>query len=184
MANELAALPDSIAAGTTCSYRKSFADYPASAGWGFTLYLAGASVTAIPAAVDGDDFVVTLASGDLTSDFLPGLYKWAERVNLAGAVYEVASGVVNILPDLSQATDGSAQQWLERAIAALKAHIEGRLPSGMESYQIAGRLVSKIPIIEAVKLLTSFEAQLAAEEDPSRVSRPLLVRFTETGFTS
>jgi hypothetical protein len=134
--------------------------------------------------VDGDDFVVTLAAGDLTSDFLPGLYQWSERVDLAGAVYEVASGVVTVLPDLSQATDGSAQEWLEPAIVALKAHIAGRLPSGMESYQIAGRLVSKIPILEAAKLLSGFEAQLAATADPTSVSRPLLVRFTPTGYTS
>lgn len=184
MSNELKALPDSIAAGTTVSYRKSFADYPASAGWGLTLYLAGASVTAIAAAVDGDDFVVTLAAGDLTGDFDAGHYKWAERVDLSGAVHEVASGVVSILPDLSQATDGSAQEWMERAIVALKAHIEGRLPAGLESYQIVGRLVSKIPIEEAVRLLASFESKLAAAEDPTSISRTVLIDFTPTGYST
>ena len=33
MAQELSALPESFAAGTTVKYRKRFNDYPASAGW-------------------------------------------------------------------------------------------------------------------------------------------------------
>ena len=62
MAQELSALPESFAAGTTVNYRKRFSDYPASAGWTLKLHLAGASVMAKTAAADGDDFVVTIAA--------------------------------------------------------------------------------------------------------------------------
>lgn len=183
MASELSALPESFAAGTTVRYRKRFSDYPAGGGWALKLHLAGASVLSKTAVPDGDDFVLTLAAADTDAEVAPGLYKWVERVsNPDGEVYEVASGVVTILPNLATAWAGKEQEWLERAIAALKAHIEGRLPAGMESYQIAGRVVSKMPVKEAVDLLTSLEARLARRGNPDLVARPVLVSFTGPGF--
>lgn len=182
MAQELSAIPESFAAGTTVRYRRRLSDYPAGSGWTLRLHLAGASVLAKTAAADGDDFVVTLAAEDTAGAFTPGLYKWVERVSKDGEVYEVASGTVTVLPNLAEATEGSEQEWVERAIAALKAHIEGRLPAGMESYQIAGRAVSKIPVKEAVALLATFESRLARLKNADFVTRQILVSFTPLGF--
>ena len=183
MAQELSALPESFAAGTTVKYRRRLSDYPASAGWTLKLHLAGASVLAKTAAVDGDDFLVTIEANDTDGDFAAGLYKWVERVsNAGGEVYEVGRGTVTVLSNLAEASEGSEQEWVERAIAALKAHIEGRLPAGMESYQIAGRVVAKMPIKEAVALLATFESRLARLKSPDFVTRPVLVSFTKPGF--
>ena len=188
MTTELTALPESFAAGTTVTYRRQLSDYPASGGWTLKLYLAGASTLEKAAAADGDDHIVTLAAADTSGSFAAGLYKWAERVSHTdGRVYEVASGVVTVLPDLTTATDGGQQEWLERAITAheptnLVVPHEGRLPAGMESYQIAGRAVSKIPVKEAVDLLTSLESRLARLANPDAVTRQVLVSFSETGF--
>ena len=101
---------------------------------------------------------------------------------IAGEVYEVGRGSVTILPNLAEASEGSEQEWIERAIAMLRAHIEGRLPAGMESYQIAGRVVAKMPIREAVSLLSSLESRLAGLQKPGFVTRPVLVSFTKPGF--
>ena len=183
MAPELSALPESFSAGTTVRYRRSLSEYPAGAGWTLKLHLAGASVLARTAVADSDDFIVTIAAGDTAGGFAAGLYKWVERVsNEGGEVYEVASGVVTILPNLAEASEGSEQEWLERAIAALKAQIEGRLPAGMESYQLAGRVVSKMPVKEAVDLLATLESRLARVSNPGFVTRPVLVSFTGPGF--
>ena len=183
MAQELTNLPDQFAAGTTVSYRRRLADYPASAGWTLRLHLAGASVLAKTAATDGDDFLVTIEATDTEGDFTAGLYKWVERVSSAGGeVYEVGRGTVSVLPNLAEATEGSEQEWIERAIAMLRAHIEGRLPAGMESYQVAGRVVAKMPIKEAVSLLSSLESRLAGLQNPGFVTRPVLVSFTKPGF--
>jgi len=183
MALELTALPESFPAGTTVRYRRRLADYPASAGWTLKLHLAGASVLAKTAAPDGDSFVVTLEAADTEGGFAPGLYKWVERVTSAtGEVYEIGRGTVTVLPNLAEAAEGSEQEWIERAIAALRAHIEGRLPAGMESYQIAGRAVSKMPIKEAVALLATLESRLARLRNPEFVTRPVLVSFTGPGF--
>lgn len=183
MALGLANLPDQFAAGTTVCYRRRFGDFPASAGWTLRLHLAGASVLAVTAATDGDEFVVTIAATDTDGDFAPGLYKWVERVTGAGGeVYEVGRGAVTVLPNLAEASAGSEQEWIERAIAMLRAHIEGRLPAGMESYQIAGRVVAKMPIKEAVSLLSSLESRLAGLQNTGSFTRPVLVSFTGPGF--
>jgi len=183
MAQELSTLPAQFAAGTTVCYRRRLADYPVSGGWTLRLHLAGASVLAITATTDGDDFIVTIAADDTASGFSPGLYKWVERVTGAGGeVYEVATGSVTVLPNLAEATEGSEQEWIERAVATLRAHVEDRLPAGMESYQIAGRVVAKMPVKEAVGLLTSLESRLANLKNPDFVTRPVLVSFTGPGF--
>jgi hypothetical protein len=183
MALELANLPDQFAAGTTVCYRRRLTAYPATAGWTLRLHLAGASVLAVTAVADGDDFLITIEAIATQGDFAAGLYKWVERIsNAGGEVYEVGRGTVTVLPDLTVATEGSEQEWIERAIAMLRAHIEGRLPAGMESYQIAGRVVAKMPIKEAVSLLSSLESRLAGLKNPGFVTRPVLVSFTGPGF--
>ena len=182
MPNELTALPESFPAGTTIIYRKTLSDYAPGDGWALKLHLAGASVKTSDATVDGNDFVVTLAASATSSPFLAGLYKWIERVSLSGAVYEVDSGIVTILPDLSTAAAGDEQSWIERAVVVLTAHIEARLEASMESYMIAGRSVVKMPIKEAVDLLSTLESRLARLQNPSVVTRSVLARFTPTGF--
>lgn len=183
MAIELANLPDQFAAGTTVCYRRRLADFPASAGWTLKLHLAGASVLTQTAAADGDDFVVNITATDTDGDFAAGRYKWVERVsNAGGEVYEVGRGGVTVLPNLAEASDGSEQEWIERAIAMLRAHIEGRLPAGMESYQIAGRVVAKMPIKEAVSLLSNLESRLSGLQNTGSFTRPVLVSFTGPGF--
>jgi len=177
---DLTALPASFAAGTTVSYSKTFADYPASI-WSMTLYLAGKKILEVAAVADGDAFDLTIAASLTERDFDPGVYKWEERVTNGSEVYRVAYGRVKIEPNLEQATEGSEQDWLEPAIAALTLHIAGRLPRGMESYSIAGRAVSRIPIKEAMSLRASLKSELARSLAPGKITRPVLVTFTPPG---
>ena len=183
MTQELTSLPDSFAAGTTVVYRKTLTDYPAGDGWTFTLYIAGAKIVEpVEAEADGDSFVVTVPASATTGEFTAGLYKYSERVDKDGEVYEVDSGVVDILPDLTVAADQDEQEWTEQEVSLLRAHIKGRLPSGMESYQVAGRVVSKMPLKEAVDTLSRLEARLERLKNPGGVSTPIYVEFKPTGY--
>lgn len=180
MPNELTALPESFSAGTTVAYTKSFTDYPAST-WTLTLYIAGvivASFEAVANSVNGDAFDVTIPA---TAAIEPGFYQWVERVAYDGDVYEVASGKLTVNDNLATARDGDSQLWLERAIPVLRAHVEGRLTAGMQSYAIAGRAVTKIPIDEAVKMLDRFEGRLARLKNPDKVSRLGVISFVRPG---
>lgn len=182
MAETLTSLPAEFAAGTTVIYRRTFVDYPASA-YTMKLYLAGANVLEVDTVADGDVFVVTIPADRTKVDFAPGHYRWAERVDDgAGNIYEPALGAVKITPNLAEGAEGDHQEWVEKSITALKAHIEGRLETGMESYSIAGRAVSRIPIKEAIGLLNTLESRLARMESPDTPTRPILCRFTGTGY--
>jgi hypothetical protein len=183
MTETLYEIPEQFSAGTTVSYRRQLSDYPASSGWVLTAYLAGVKVAETIAVADGNDHVVTWAAAD-TDDLTAGVYHYVERVSLAGVARDVVSRYVTVLADIAAATAGSEQDWLERAVAALKAHIEGRLPTGMESYQIAGRAVSRMPVKEAVELLSTFEGRLARLSRPGEITRQVLIGFSPVGFDS
>lgn len=180
MADDLDRLPPQFAAGTTVSYRRRLDAYPAGGGWSLTLYIAGPAAANATAAADGDSFVVTL-SATVTAALAAGLYHWVERVAKGSEVYQVDAGVVTVEANVATATGASQQEWLERAIAALRLHIEQRLPLGMESFQIAGRAVSRIPLQEAMALLNSLESRLARLRDPDHFTRPVLVSFVPPG---
>jgi hypothetical protein len=176
---ELTALPESFPAGTTVIYTKSFTGF-SSAEWTLKLYLAGASVINVTAAAEGTGFKVTLAAGD-TDDFPAGTYQWTERLEKTGAVCDIASGTVILTPNLATATAGSLQSWAERVLPLVEAAIAGRIPSGMESYQIAGRAVSKIPIPELKAFRSSLLVEISRLKHPKRISRPIYIKFPPTG---
>jgi hypothetical protein len=181
MAETLTELPAEFAAGTTVIYHRTLTDYPASE-YTMTLYLAGANVLEVAAVADGDLHVITIDPALTEIDFSPGHYLWAERVDDgSGNIYEVASGRVKITPNLAEAGEGDFQEWVEEAVTLLKAHIKGRLPAGLESYSIAGRAVSKIPITDALKLLDALEARLSRLHDPSKPTKSIYVQFAKPG---
>ena len=53
---------------------------------------------------------------------------------------------------------------------AIEAVLEGRITSDVESYQIAGRQIAKIPIIELKNLHAYYLGKVNQEEDQERVA--------------
>jgi hypothetical protein len=106
-----------------------------------------------------------------------------ERVSKAGEVHDVASGVVTVDPDLANVAPGDLQASDEKLLKVLEAAISGQLTDGIASYQIAGRMVSKIPLEELVAMRNSLRASVATAQS-GRASRKVLFRFTPTGYDS
>lgn len=176
------ALPESFAAGTTVSYRRSLPDFPADDGWALALYLAGAGTLNVAGAPNGADFDVTLAAA-ATAPLPPGAYTWIERVSKAGEVYDVARGAVTVLADVATAAPGALQSWEERTLTVVQAAIDGQLTSGMASYQIGNRAVSKIPMKDLLQLRVQLKAAIDRKARGG-ASRRRLVTFTPVGFDS
>lgn len=175
MSDILEQMPPHFAAGTTVKLRRSHADYPAS-DWDLTLHLRGASILDVDATPDGDDFLVTIPAAD-SDGLTPGTYRWAERVSDGTEVYTAATGVVEITLDMATATAGAAQSHAERTLALIEAALEGRIPEGMESYQVAGRAVTKIPIAELAKLRGIYAAKVWREKNPGKMLPPVQLVF-------
>lgn len=161
--NELAReMPSTLSGGTTVKYRRSFPGYPASAGWALKVYLSGAVALNVTATADGDEYEVEITAAQ-TGTLTPGNYALLERVEKAGEVYDVARGVVQVTANLATATAGSGVTHAERTLAVIEAALEGRLTADVESYQIAGRAVSKIPVRDLLALRQRYKGEVAIE---------------------
>lgn len=173
-------LPESFAAGTTVAYRRSHTAYPASDGWALTLYLNGAGAVSAAGVPVGAAFDVTLAAA-ATAGLPPGAYTWIERVSRGAEVYDAARGTVLVLANVATSPAGALQSWEERTLTVVQAAIDGQLTSGMASYQIHGRAVSKIPLADLVRLRAGLQAAIAKKARGGK-SRVKLVHFTGAGF--
>ena len=174
----LTAMPDRFSSGTTVVYERSFADHRASDGWQMSVTLAGRNVlTKLPTA-SGDGFVVTLTTSE-TAALAAGLYRWSERVQKDGVIVEVGCGTVQVDPDVAAASGDSLQSWAEKTLAVVEAAIAGRLPAGLESYQIHGRAASKIPMAELLALRAKLAAEVESQRPGGSTIRP--IQFTFNG---
>ena len=73
---------------------------------------------------------------------------------------------------------------LETLISAIETVISGRISSDVESYQIAGRSITKIPITELIPLRKELKRELSNLQATARIDdgldskRKIKVRFT------
>lgn len=172
----LSAMPAQFVAGTTVSYTRSSSEYPATDGWSLSVYLAGPAALAKAATASGADYAVTLTATDTA--LAPGLYTWSEQVTKAGVVQEIGSGTVSVLANPALAVGASQQAWEEKTLAVVEAALSGQLTTGMASYQIAGRAVSKIPIADLRALRADLRAALARRRRGGSAMQTFGVRFT------
>jgi len=177
---ELTALPPTFAAGTTVRYRRSHADYPASAGWALTLWLNGAtSIAHVDAGTDGDVFTLELTA-TATAALAPGSYHWAELVTKDGKTYDPAKGKVAVTVNFATATAGGALSWARRELAIIQKIKEGRIDADVEAYQIGERTWTNIPMA-MVWAREAYLNRLIDAEERGCVIRSIPVAFLPPG---
>lgn len=179
MTEQLAALPSTIAAGTTVVYTKAVPDYLPADGWTLKLYIRGAVTLNKTATVSGTSYVVTLTSTD-TATLSAGGYRWAEQVEKAGTpleVHEIDRGELLVELNLATAAANDALTYEEKTLAVIEAKLSGRLTADMESYQIAGRAVSRIPVKELEALRDKYRLRVYQQRNGGKFSRTLRVEF-------
>ena len=168
-------VPRVIVAGTTVKFTRQLADFPPGAGWTYTIYFNGATSTfnkAATAQADGS-FLVTIDPSD-TANLPPGAYRYAERVTNGPDVYDLVGDelVVQIEPNLATAPAGAFLTHSEKTLQVIEAALSGRLTADLESYQIAGRAVTKIPIKELRELRGWYAAEVARAQNPGTLGTP------------
>jgi hypothetical protein len=173
-------VPKKFGAGETVRFLRTFDPYMPP-DWTYKLNLNGALSTLHnkQAQAEGTSFIVTLTATD-TAALAPGLYRYDERVsNAGGEVYRVGEGVLEVMLDLSSAAAGATQSHAERMLALIEAQIEGRLPDDLQSYQIAGRAIVKIPIADLLQMRGKYAAMVQRKKHPERIGEPVELVFTE-----
>lgn len=179
--SELTAVPASFSAGSTLAIRFTLPSYPGPT-WTATLYLNGKSVLSKAAVANGADHVVALTATE-TAALLAGNYRWILRAATAGndSVVDVAAGTVVVLANPVSAAAGDGQTFEEKALALVEAALLGCLPSGMETFQIAGRAVSQIPITDLLKVRAQLRQAVALQRGSTHLGRTILGGFTKPG---
>lgn len=153
-------LPQRLAAGTSLQLRRTFQTHTPADGWVYQLAMRIAGYTPKDGTPDGLGYTLTLDAADTTT-WLPGSYKYSERMVKAGVVHEVGAGTIVITENLGVAGDGRSHN--QKAVEMLQAHIEGRLADGIHNYSIGGRVVSKLTLPEALALLDKYKVKLLME---------------------
>ena len=167
--------PTEVVAGDTLTWRRSLADYPASAGWVLSYALVNAAgQIAISASADGDDHLVSVAAA--TSAAYPvGTYAWQAYVTKTTERYLVDSGRLTVLPNLAAQVGGyDNRSWAQKTVDAIEQWMATRSPQVAE-YQINGRAMK---YWEDAKLLATRTALLAEiRRESGGVGARLVVRF-------
>lgn len=113
--------PVRITAGDSAAWVRTFADYPASAGWVLTYTLINAQgKQTVAAAADGDAHRVTLAAAG-TASWVPGVYAWTAAVAMGSDRHTVAAGQIEVLPNFAAAAQLDTRTPARKALDAADA---------------------------------------------------------------
>jgi hypothetical protein len=174
-------VPDHFPAGTTVRFTRSLDDFSPSDGWDYTIYLNGLTQKFNKAAtVLANIFQIEFLPSD-TASLNPGPFRYAERLHNAGTgeIYDITGDelVINVEPNVGSAAAGAFNTWEERTLVIVEAAIAGRLTSDIQSYQIAGRAVSKIPVQQLRVIRGELRAAIWRQNNPGQLGVPMRVEF-------
>ena len=170
--------PLQVTAGDSVTWKRSFSDYPAADGWVLTYALQHSSNTKITltASADGDDHLVSEVAAT-TAAWGPGIYSWQAYVTKAPDRYQVDTGTLEILPDLSALTNYDGRSHVKKTLDAIEAVIEGRATKDQESYSFStgggSRSLSRTPLADLIMLRTKYKFLYESELNAERVAAGL-----------
>lgn len=174
-------LPDEITAGVTLDHNITLTAYPAT-DWSLSVILRGPQAIDIAATAGGDTHVLSVDAAT-TSSWPPGAYQFSMRVTDGTDTFEVDSGRVRIVADLSQVTgEYDPRGHVDRVLEAIEAVIEGRATKDQRRYRINNRELERTPIGELLMLRDKYKTEarrLRANDNngQSLLGRPVRVRF-------
>lgn len=164
--------PAAITAGDTVEWKKTLADYPASASWVLSYALRNATNRIdITAGAAGADHQISVAAS-VSRAWAPGVYSWAAHVTRGAERYTVRSGTIEVRPNLAEAVPFDARSQAAKAVADLKAALAVFKASAgrVKRYSIAGRDIEFESLTEMMKLLQFWQREVANEDAVDRIN--------------
>jgi hypothetical protein len=169
-------IPKQLVAGDLWTWTEILTSYPAPT-WTLTYYLRNGdksiSATGTPS---GANHLISVAA-DSTKSLTPGNYAWQARVVNGLTVKTIASGRVEIAPNLADNVSDT-RTFNQRVLEALQAVIENRASTDQLSLAIDGRSISRMNWDEILAAYDRFRLAVAGELGlkPNRV----FVRFGQS----
>lgn len=138
-------------------------DIKASEGW--ALKFTGVckdgyfAITAIADADNADDFKFT-APAATTAAYKEGVYQWQLTATKTTDRYTIATGIITLKDNIgSRSALYDNRSHAKKVLDAIEAVIEGRATQDQQSYQIAGRSLSRTPIPDLMKLRATYKSE-------------------------
>jgi hypothetical protein len=165
--------PSNLVAGDTLTWQRSFAAYPASAGWVLAYVLNSLTARFVVAPEDitsqGDTYTILIPSAE-TKLWTPGSYQWMAVVSLAAAGsvpaqrFTVALGRVIIAIDLLDASSPQdTRSPNETALDNINLMLAGTGGNGVQEYTIAGRMLRRYSLTELTQLRSLYSSLVRQE---------------------
>lgn len=175
------AFPSKIVAGTSLRFDPAPSDFAYSEGYQLDYHMVKTGQTPVhfSAYATGTNFGVHVPAAT-TSNWSPGQWNWSARASLSGETYPAGSGIVEVIVDSATATASTeTRTHARKCLDLIEVALEGRIPSGMVSYQIEGRSITKIPLSELYELRKKYSQEVGIEQRKAS-GKPL---FKEVGIT-
>ncbi|ASN72746.1 hypothetical protein 3S19_12 [uncultured Caudovirales phage] len=153
--------PTTLHAGDSVAWSRDVPAHPAADGWSLQYVFSGPerhSVDAIAAA----PYRVELAAS-VTAPWVPGLYRWVALAIKGDARVTVASGRLQVDPNLVTAEPGDVRSHAQRMLDLIEAALEKRIPKDQQSYEIDGQRLDRIPIERLNALRLQYRREVARE---------------------
>lgn len=179
------AVPDTVTAGDTISWKITLADYPADDSWVLKYRLINAAGKFdITATADGADHLVSVAAAT-SAGYTAGTYSYQAYVEKGTDRYTVDTGSIVVKPNLAAQSAGYdnrsiARKTLDAIETALVAHGS---KAWTQEYSIAGRTMKFRSVGEFMAFRSKMQQEVRAEEAAERIARgesagnKLFVRF-------
>jgi hypothetical protein len=160
--------PSAIQAGDTVIFDThaftdpSYGAFSSDAGWILTYDWASPTFRLTSAAASQGSGWRTTVTGTETDKLKSGTkaetLTWAGSFTLSSQKFTLRRGTATLTPNLTTADSFVAHA--QQALSLIESAILGRIPSGMESYQIQGRALVKIPLRDLMDLRNYYRAEL------------------------
>lgn len=154
--------PTQLHAGDSAAWSRAVPDRPASAGWGLRYVFNGPDRHTVDAQLT-TPYQVELGA-DVTATWAPGLYRWVALAFRGDQRLTVATGTIDVAPNLETAEPSDARGHAQRMLAMIEAALEKRIPKDQQSYEIDGMRLDRIPIERLDALRTKYRRELQREK--------------------
>lgn len=155
-------IPTTIQAGITVSWTAPVPD--GLAAYEFQYVFQGPSTITVSAAVVGNELTVN-ETATTTAAWAPGYYKFQLLASLADDRCLVSQGSIQINPNFANLAAGhDFRSHAQRMLDAINQVLEGRITKDVEQYEIDGRSVTRIPILELQKLKRTYSMKVLSEK--------------------
>lgn len=153
--------PPEIRAGDSVSWRVP--DLLAKPEWTLNYALRGPSIIDIAAINDGGDYLIELDAAT-TREWADGWYHWVVYLtDTAGSRVTIGDGQIEILPDLLSAEIGDVRSHARRMLELIETALQKRIPKDLQSYEIDGQRLDRIPIEQLETLRAKYRREVARE---------------------